>query len=166
MDLTSNKKVGKCVLAAKFLTRRTVNIEAVARTFRPLRRTRREFDVSDAGNNIVLFDFMLEVDVKKVLMGEPWSFDRNLVVLEQYDGSIQDSDLNFRSSFFWVQIHGLPYSHLNVETALKLSDSLGVISKPKDINEMKGGTFMRVRVAVDISKPLCRGRRVTWDESS
>lgn len=25
---------------------------------------------------------------------------------------------------------------------------------------------MRVQVAVDISKPLCRGRRVTWDQDS
>ena len=82
MDLTRNKKVGKWVLAVKFLTRRIVNIEAVAQTFRPLWRTRREFEVSDAGNNVVLFDFMLEADVEKVLMGEPWSFDRHIVVLE------------------------------------------------------------------------------------
>lgn len=114
----------------------------VAHTFQPLWRTRREFEVSDVGNDIVLFDFMLEVDVEKALMGEPWSFDRHLVVLERYDGSIQVSDLKFRSTFFWVQIHGHPYSHLNVETAFRLSDSLGVISKPKGINEMKGGTFM------------------------
>lgn len=33
VDLTSNKKEGKCVLAVKFLTRRTVNIKVVARTF-------------------------------------------------------------------------------------------------------------------------------------
>ncbi|XP_050259866.1 uncharacterized protein LOC126704929 [Quercus robur] len=106
------------------------------------------------------------MDVENVLMGEPWSFDRHLVVLEQYDGSIQVNELKFRSTFFWVQIHGLPHSHLNVETALRLGDSLGVVSKPKDISEMKGGTFMRVRVEVDVMKPLCRGRRVTWDEAS
>ena len=60
----------------------------------------------------------------------------------------------------------LPHSHLNVETTLRLGDSLGVVSKPKDISEMKGGPFMRVRVEVDVMKPLCRERRVTWDEAS
>lgn len=30
---------------------------------------------------------------------------------------------------------------------------------------MRGGNFMRVRVAVDITKPLCRGRKVTWDQT-
>ena len=81
MDLTTKKKAGEHVLGAKFLTHRNVNLEAVARTFRPLWRTRGNFEVNDAGNNKVLFDFEFEVDAVKVLMGEPWTFDRHLVVL-------------------------------------------------------------------------------------
>ena len=38
--------------------------------------------------------------------------------------------------------------------------------KPKDTSEMVEGSFMRVRVVVDITKPLCRDRRVMWDQSS
>ena len=87
VDLTTKKKAGEHVLAAKFLTHRNVNLEAVARTFRPLWRTRGNFEVNDAGNNKVLFDFEFEVDAVKVLMGEPWTFDRHLVVSERYDGS-------------------------------------------------------------------------------
>lgn len=71
VDLSRNKKVGRFVLVAKFLTRRAVNIEAVARMFQPIWRTRSELEVSDAGNNIVLLDFKLEVDMEKVIMGEP-----------------------------------------------------------------------------------------------
>jgi len=37
---------------------------------------------------MVLFDFQLNVDVEKVFMGEPWTFDRHLVVMERYDRSI------------------------------------------------------------------------------
>ena len=29
---------------------------------------------------------------------------------------------------------------------------------------MRGGNFMRVRVEADITKPLCRGRKISWDE--
>ncbi|XP_075654859.1 uncharacterized protein LOC142625033 [Castanea sativa] len=143
LDLTKNKRASRFVLAAIFFMRHTVNIEAVARTFCPLWRTRREFEVNDAGNNIVLFDFELEADVEKVLLGEPWSYDRHLVVLERYDGST-----------------------LNFETAQSLGESIGVFMNPRDPSEMRGCNFMKVRVAVDISKPLCRGRRVTWDQDS
>lgn len=30
---------------------------------------------------------------------------------------------------------------------------------------MKGGTFMRVRVSIDVSRPLCRGKKVSFDEN-
>lgn len=32
-------------------------------------------------NNVLLFEFDLELDAEKVLQGEPWSFDRHLVIL-------------------------------------------------------------------------------------
>ena len=100
MDLTTKKKAGEHVLAAKFLTHRNVNLEAVARTFRPIWRTRGSFEVNDAGNNMVLLDFEFEVDAVKVLMGEPWTFDRHLVVSERYDGSTPIQNLQFKSTSF------------------------------------------------------------------
>ena len=38
-DLSKKKKSGEHVVAAKFLTRRNINVEVVARMFRPLWRT-------------------------------------------------------------------------------------------------------------------------------
>lgn len=83
VDLSLKKRAGAHVLAAKFLTHRNINMEAVARTFQPLWRIRDNFEVNNAINNVVLFDFELEVDVEIVLMGEPWIFDRHLVLLER-----------------------------------------------------------------------------------
>ena len=47
-----------------------------------------------------MFDFELEADVEKVLLGEPWSFDRHLVVFELYDGSIPVQSLKFDTVVF------------------------------------------------------------------
>ena len=80
-DLSKEKKTAEYVLAAKSFTRRSINVEAVARTFRPLWRTKRNFEVSMAGDNVVLITFEWEVDAEKVIQGEPWVFDRHLVVL-------------------------------------------------------------------------------------
>ena len=74
----------------------------------------------------------MEIDMDKVLTEEPWSFDRHLVLFERYDGSVPIQELNFCSTSFWVQINDLPYSYLNIETALSLGDSLGFVMKPKD----------------------------------
>ena len=162
-DLSKDKKQLEHVLAAKFFTRRPINVEVVARTFRPIWRTKRKFEVSLMGDNILLFEFELETNIEKVLQGEPWVFDRHLVALQQFDGSMPVQELSFDKANFWVQIHNLPFSLMTVEAAVNLGESLGVVAKPKDIAEMRGGNFMRVRVAVDVTKPLCRGRMITWD---
>lgn len=117
-----------------------------------------------AGENILLFAFELEIDVEKVLHGEPWVFDRHLVVLQQYDGSSPVQELSFDRTSFWVQIHNLPFSLMTVEAAISLGESLGIVSIPRDKSEMKGINFMRIRVAVDVTKPLCRGKVFTWDQ--
>ena len=53
------------VLATKFYTKRALNMEAVARTFYPLWRTKESFHITNSGNNLLLFDFDLEVDAKR-----------------------------------------------------------------------------------------------------
>ena len=45
---------------------------------------------------------------------------------------------------------------------MSIGETTGIVVKPKDVGEMQGGYFMRVRIEVDITKPLCRGRKFTW----
>lgn len=75
-------------------------------------------------------------------------------------------DLKFDKVSFWIQIHNLPYSLLSVEVAQSLGGSLGTVKMPTDQAEMRGGNFMRVRVSIDVSEPLCRGRKVKFDENN
>ena len=73
--LRSDRKKKEFVLAGKFFTCRTLNVEAVAKNFRPLWRTKGGFNVNVGGENILLFAFELEVDAERVIQGEPWAFD-------------------------------------------------------------------------------------------
>lgn len=68
-----------------------------------------------------------------------------------------------RRSLSGSRFCNLPFSLLTVEVAFSIGETLGTMSKPKDITEMKRGSFMRVQVAVDIMKPLCRGQKVILD---
>ena len=102
VDLMKEKKKTGSVLAAKFFTRRTVNVEAVAKTFRPLWRTRGNFEVCEGKDNILLIDFEMEADAEKVVQGQPWRFDRHLVAVQRYNGSVQVQDLAFKSTTFWI----------------------------------------------------------------
>uniref|UniRef100_A0A7N2N1I1 DUF4283 domain-containing protein n=1 Tax=Quercus lobata TaxID=97700 RepID=A0A7N2N1I1_QUELO len=74
------------IIAAKFLTKRALNPEAVAATFTPIWRSKRGFKIKNLGNHIMLFSFDSETEVDTILANAPWSFDKHLMILQKYDG--------------------------------------------------------------------------------
>ena len=79
--LLDDKKVEKFSIAAKFLTRRAINMEIIAKTFTPLWRARNGFKIQSFGDYKILFSLDNKEDVDKILESEPWSFDKHLVVM-------------------------------------------------------------------------------------
>ena len=49
------------------------------------------------------------------------------------------------------------------KVAESLCDIVGEVRKSPDSTEDDGGNFFRVRVNIDISLPLCRGRVITLE---
>ena len=112
-------------MATKFLTIRALNVEAIGRTFKPLWRAKKEFKVREAGDHILLFVFELELDTKRVLANEPWTFDKHVVLLQRFDGSTSARYLRFTKLKIWVQIHGLQMRMLDSETTVEIGETLG-----------------------------------------
>ena len=50
-------------LAGRFFTKRTLNVESVARTFKPLWKPTGELKLRDLGDNILLFEFLDALDL-------------------------------------------------------------------------------------------------------
>lgn len=74
-------------------------------------------------------------------------------------------DVKFNRSSFWIQIHGLPTKCQTKEVGMSIDATLGEVEKV-DANE-KGfclGSYLRIRVSLDVSVPLCRGRKVRLGE--
>ena len=88
------------IIVAKFLTKRTLNPEAVATTFTPIWRSKHGFKIKNLGNHIMLFTFDSETEVNTILANAPWSFDKHLMILQKYDGVSKIEDLDFYSTLF------------------------------------------------------------------
>ena len=147
-------------LAARFMTSRVINIESVVRTFRPLWRTVQGFTARDMGSNMLVFVFQDESDVERILSAEPWSYDKHLVSFQRVEADTSIAEMECRWVSFWVQIHNLPVRRMNHETASALGGTLGLVEKVVESDEERGCEgCIRVRVRLDISQPLCRGRK-------
>ena len=154
----------KFILAAKFMTKWIVNVESVARTFRPLWRLERDVQIKDMGENILFSNFEDKCDLNRVIEHEPWTYDKHLVVFEKVVANVPISALSFQYTSFWIQIHDLPIHCLNSETCEAIGSSLGTPLLMTDSEGEGGkGNYLRVRVRIDITKPLNRVRKI-WSE--
>jgi hypothetical protein len=77
-----------------------INVEAIARTFKPLWQTRKSFSIQDVGDNMVLIEFEEAADLERVLLGEPWSYDKYLIAFHRLSNEIAVEEFAFPSGGF------------------------------------------------------------------
>ena len=159
-DLEDDMATPEFIIVAKFFTRRALNMEAIVSTFKPLWRSKNGFKVKNMGNHIILFIFDNKLEVDTILENEPWSFDKHLMALQRYDKDMPVEELQFNLTTFWVQVHDIPVRFMNQKVADGICSYVGTVIK-KSKAEGEGGSFMRVRVRLDITIPLSRGRKVS-----
>ncbi|TXG69371.1 hypothetical protein EZV62_004306 [Acer yangbiense] len=75
------------------------------------------------------------------------------------------SNLSFSKTAFWVQIHDIPIMCMNRRTVKWLAEQIGkVIEIPTESRDC-WGKYLRVKVLIDISRPLKRWLRLKLDKS-
>ena len=150
-------------VAAKFFTKRKINLEAVARMLRSFWKAEQGFEIRDLGENKALFVFNDEIDMDRVLMLSPWTFDKYLVALHKLETDEQVKTVNFNKASFWVQIHNLPPRRMTKDVGVSIGRTLGEVEDVDMGEEGKAlGRCIRVRVKLDLSQPLCCGRLVSF----
>ena len=150
-------------IVAKFFTPRILNVEAVARAFTPIWWSKNGFQIQNLEDHRLLFIFDNKSDVDRVLHDEPWSYDKHVVLLQFYSKTLPLRELVFRESLFWVQVHDIPITYMNPTMAKELCSVIGKVIYMLGGPTLGGQGFMRVRVRVDVTQPLCCGRVVTME---
>ncbi|KAL5748488.1 hypothetical protein ACOSP7_025530 [Xanthoceras sorbifolium] len=154
------RRVSLC-LFEKIFANREVNRQAFKGAIVKIWSTVKDFEVESVSINLFVFQFKCPWDRKRILEGGHWAFDRNLLALKEASGVGRISDVNFNLTPFWIQLHNLPLACMCREVGLMLG---GLIGKMIEIDGGSSGSclgkFIRVRVMLDVSKPLLRGLRV------
>ena len=84
-------------------------------------------------------------------------------MLENFDADVPVQELQFQKATFWVQVHDIPIHFITRGVAESICDIIGKVSRSIGGVDKDGGSFIQVKVTLDISLPLCRGRLVSFE---
>ena len=108
LRLTEEQAELEHILAVKFLTKHALNIDAITKTFAPLWRAKNGFKIQKEGDRVVLFTFDDKSELEKIVAAKPWSFDKHIMVLQNYDKEVDLTEMEFKWVMFWVQVYDIP----------------------------------------------------------
>ncbi|XP_019158440.1 PREDICTED: uncharacterized protein LOC109155162 [Ipomoea nil] len=114
-----------------------------------------------------LFRFYNEADLQQILNDGPWTYEQSLLVMQKSGPADDPKTVPLNHSDFWIQIHSLPAGFRTDVMTSAIGSFLGTLVKMDDRNF--GGsmrTFYRVRVTIDITKPLKKQMKLKKDNGS
>jgi hypothetical protein len=111
------------------------------------------------GENLFIAEFEYEWDKTRIMEGRPWLFDGNLVSLKEFDGFTPPTKMCFDQASFWVRMYNLPLACMGKSSGNKIGSSVGDVEEVDVLDEDAGwGEYLRVKISLDLTKPLVRGR--------
>jgi hypothetical protein len=103
----------------------------------------------------------------QVLVGRPWIFYGNLFVVAEYDDFTAASLMAFDKASFWIRMYNLPLACMNSTIGHQIGSIVGLVEEVEaNEGEMAWGEYLRVRIVIDLTKPLDWGRKLTIKNKS
>ncbi|TXG64630.1 hypothetical protein EZV62_011624 [Acer yangbiense] len=156
-------EVSHC-LVGKILSRKRVNREAFQTVMTKLWNTKGGLEIETVGENTFLFHFDRLEDRALVWTRGTWHFNNCLLILEKLMGPGEISKMQFKRAEFWVQNFNIPLICMNMRMARLIAEMIGEVVEIPVENRECWGKFLRVKVAIDVSKPLLKGVILNLEE--
>lgn len=149
-----------CVVG-KFLAERNINVRAMKTRLADLWRPAMGINIKEIEQGVFLFQFYHKEDMNWVLRGGPWSFNNAMLVLVEV--SMGEESLNVPLWYInmWLQIHDLPSGFMTELVGKQLGDFFGeFIEYDHKNNASLWREYMRIKVKLDVRKPLKRKKKI------
>lgn len=122
--------------------------------------------VAAIANNVFQFIFEDPLDREKVMLGRPWLFDNQLMVLQRWDEELKWTDERFNLSPIWIQVKYIPPHWLSVDTGRKIGSMLGEVKDVMIVETWgKEDRHIKIQVDLDLTKALIRGMKLKYRQT-
>uniref|UniRef100_A0A803NVH1 DUF4283 domain-containing protein n=1 Tax=Cannabis sativa TaxID=3483 RepID=A0A803NVH1_CANSA len=155
-------------LVGKFLTGRTIDFDVMRHMLASLWQPGKGVYIKELDTNRYLFQFYHELDIQAVIDGSPWTFNRLQLIFHRLNRGEDPRMVRLHKLDMWVQLHDLKYGFMSEWVVKHVGNYIGTFVKT-DAKNFVGiwRDYLRVRVTVDIEKPLKRRMKLikqdgTW----
>ncbi|MBA0593239.1 hypothetical protein Gorai_010193 [Gossypium raimondii] len=161
VDSGIQSEVGDFQLVGCFLISSVIHFPAMKSTIANLWHPVYGVQIRYLGEKRYLFQFYHNMDMERVLKGLLWTFNNHLLLLRKLERGEDPLKVLLIFTPFWVQIHDVPIGLFSEKLAIQLGNFIGVFLEYDTSNLGKENrNYMRVRVQIDVRKPLKRKKQV------
>nr|POE65799.1 hypothetical protein CFP56_38269 [Quercus suber] len=107
------KALGKNCVVLKVLTQRSINLDALRKNLRMLWKPNKSLQISEIEDELFMVEFGDTKDKQRVLDMCPWSFEKQLVLLQEFEGELVSKDIVMRRSGWDLNQTGVGPRELN-----------------------------------------------------
>lgn len=159
IESNDSKDKFSLLLIGKLICDRPFNVEAFKRTMTSVWAPENGLVIRVLGPNLFGFQFFHWKDKDKVFHGRPWCWDNKLILLKEVEEDEQPERVTLSSSPFWVHVKKLPFNCRSDADVAALVAGMGEVMEIEP--DLLGlDRIRRVRVMIDITKPLRRSKKV------
>ena len=102
-------------------------LDALRKNIRMLWKPNKSLQLSVIEEELFLAEFEDERDKKRVMDMRLWHYEKQLVLLQEFEGEQDPKDIVLKWSPFWVKIYNLPLKSRTRETGRAIGASLGKV---------------------------------------
>ena len=121
------KEVGKCCVMMKILTQRCISLDDLRKNMRMMWKPNKGVQIFEIDEDLFLVEFEDGKDKKRVIEMCPWSYEKQLVLIQDFEGELTPKEIDIRWAPFWIQIYNLPFKCRMKETGWAIGSSLGLV---------------------------------------
>ncbi|CAN1786378.1 hypothetical protein LINPERHAP1_LOCUS17213 [Linum perenne] len=120
------------------MTNKSYNFPALESRLAELWQLGRGVTIEDLGDNLLLFCFYHEIDLRRMMELGPWHFDSSLIVMKELQPTENPRSVELLEADFWVQVYNLPPGFFSLTVGQALGNFIGKLIEYGESNMILG----------------------------
>lgn len=94
------RESGRNCLVMKVLSQRSITLDALQKNLRMVWKPNKSMQIPKLEDELYMVKFRVEKDKKKILEMRPWSYDKELIILQEFEGDQMPKEMALKWSPF------------------------------------------------------------------